>query len=143
MPPEHATADQPRARPPKGAVPPNVTRGTMRLAKDGKVPPSGMDLARVPASGGQQFRIVGSIIGFHHLRSFREEMTGDVLHVRLFPEGELIVGLQVLQWNWMSPHYHRQAELFFDKSLELLDIRARRITDHQARRQVYNVRSVL
>ena len=70
-------------------------------------------------------------------------MTGDVLHVRLFPEGELIVGLQVLQWNWMSPHYHRQAELFFDKSLELLDIRARRITDYQTGRQVHDVRSIL
>ena len=55
-------------------------------------------------------------------------MTGDILHVRLFPKGELVMGLQILQWNWMSAHYHRQAELLFDKSLELLDIRARRIT---------------
>ena len=69
-------------------------------------------------------------------------MTGDVLHVRLFPKGELVMGLQVLQWNWMSAHYHRQAELLFDKSLELLDIRAGWITDHQARRQVHDVGSV-
>src|SRR5450759_3176003 len=87
-------------------------------------------------------RTAGSIIGLHHLRRFREEMTGDVLHVRLFPKGELVMGSQVLEWNWMSPHYHRQAELLFNKSLELLDIRARRITDHQARRQVHNVRPV-
>jgi hypothetical protein len=43
----------------------------------------------------------------------------------------------------MCPHYHRQAELFFDKSLELLDIRARRITDCQTGRQVHDVRSIL
>jgi hypothetical protein len=42
----------------------------------------------------QEFRIAGSIIGLHHLRRIREEMAGDVLHVRLFPKGELVMGLQ-------------------------------------------------
>jgi hypothetical protein len=90
----------------------------------------------------QKFRIIGSIVGLHHLTRLREEVTGDVLHVHLFPKGELIVGLQVFQWNGMRSYYHRQTVLFFDESLELADMRARRIANHQACRQVYGVRAV-
>jgi hypothetical protein len=46
---------------------------------------------------------------------FREEVPGDVLHVPLFPKRELVVRLQVLQWNGMRSHYHRQAVLLFDE----------------------------
>ena len=86
--------------------------------------------------------MIGSIVGLHHLTGFRKEVPGDVLHVPLFPKRELVVRLQVLQWNGMRSHYHRQAVLLFDEYLELADVRARRIANHQARRQVHGVRPV-
>src|ERR1035437_4507897 len=42
----------------------------------------------------------------------------------------------------MSSHHNRHAVLFFDKGFELLDIRARGIANHQACRQVHDVRPV-
>jgi hypothetical protein len=42
----------------------------------------------------------------------------------------------------MSSHYHRQAVLLFDKGLKLVDMRARGVANHQACRQVHDVRPV-
>jgi hypothetical protein len=69
------------------------------------------------------------VIVFHDADVFLHKTAGEFLHVRFFPEGKFLVGLQVLQGDGMCADDHRNVPVRFDELFELSNTRTGRITD--------------